>query len=209
MKHLLSILALAIFISCSNKNSSLLVIDPSIKNEAKEHFSISKYGNNIQGLMLYENDMGIEYFESNKLLKSIKLKEQNKSTFKSYFTSKQDTLYINGLYGLWGGSGFSIKIINGQPKLFHVANSDNFPSYSTTKNGDYKQFVEIPCKNTKIILSKEPVKNEKDTIFGYVEFNSVNYFVFPGSADGKELGPRKEISINMKTYFQTKWVELK
>jgi|TARA_B110000091_G_C13615980_1_gene390876 hypothetical protein len=209
MKNILLISTLSILLGFKTETSSLYSIDASIENEAKKHFSASKFGGNTQGLMLYENDMEIEYYENNILSQSVKIEEQKKSTFKSYFTSREDTLYIDGLFGLWGGSGFSIKIINGIPKLFHIANSDEFPVYSTTKEGKYQQFVEIPCKEVKIVLSQEPVKHQTDTIFGYVEFKSNSYFVSPGSADGKELGPRKEVNVNMKTYFQTQWVELK
>lgn len=207
MKHFILTSIVMILISCSEQNSSSPIIDASIKEEAKKHFSTTPFSDQVgQLIMLYKNDIEIEYSEDGQIVKTMKLDDPNPTLFKSNLTAKEDTLIIGGLYGLWGGSGFRINLLNEEYQIVHLTNSDEFPSYSNTREGEYQYLLKTPCKNTKLILSKEPSKFETDTIFGYIEFESEKYFASPGSVDGKELGPRKEISLKMKAYFQTKWV---
>lgn len=74
--------------------------------------------------------MLLDLYEDDKL--SISLKEQdNKSTvFKSFYYWQGDTLAIDGAFGLFGGTGFSIKIVKDNATLYHMLASDDFPSYA-------------------------------------------------------------------------------
>lgn len=68
--------------------------------------------------------------------------------------------------------------------------------------------LEVPCTDTKIILSEVPDSTKKQIIYGYVEFKSGNYYVSSGSANGHEILPRQKLRNNMKIYFKSGYLDL-
>ena len=121
---------------------------------------------------------------------------------------ENDTLGIDGAFGLFGGIGFSIKIINGKAKLYHMLSADDFPYYAYEENDDLIFRLEVPCNETEIILSEIPDSISNQTIYGYVAFKSDNYYISSGSADGQEILPRKRQSADMKIYFKSSKLNL-
>ena len=85
---------------------------------------------------------------------------------------------------------------------------DEFPIYSKTKNGELKFIIEVPCTKTKLILSKQPELKEGEIIYGFVEFESDEYYQSGGSVDGKEIEERKKVRMNMKVYFKSKYIDI-
>jgi hypothetical protein len=99
--------------STKDNSTSGLNIHPGIKTEVEKNISPSEFGAGQDKILIYNNRMLLDFYEDDKL--SISLKEQdNKSTvFKSFYSWEGDTLGIDGAFGLFGGTGFSIKLIKG------------------------------------------------------------------------------------------------
>ena len=89
-----------------------------------------------------------------------------------------------------------------------MLSSDDFPSYAYNENDSLIFRLEVPCTDTKIILSEIPDSTKKQVIYGYVEFKSSDYFSSSGSADGQEILPRQKLRNNMKLYFKSGKLEL-
>ena len=211
MKNIILIICLLIgqnsFGQANDKISSRFEIDETIKNKAEEKISESEFGGLFEDLFLvYDNLMMVDYFENDSLVMSTK-NEERKGPFKSFFCSQNDTLAISGVYGLFGGFGFLIKVIHNKPIVHHVLLGDEFPIYSKTKNGELKFMIEVPCTKTKVILSKQPELKEGEIIYGFVEFESDEYYQSGGSVDGKEIEERKKIRMNMTVYFKSKYID--
>jgi len=81
--------------------------------------------------------------------------------------------------------------------------SDEFPTYAYGEKTGLIYRLEVPCHESKVILSELPVKGENKIIYGCVEFKSGNYFAGQGMINGKEVGPRKKSRSNMKVYFRS------
>ena len=87
-----------------------LTIDPNIKFEVEKHVASAKeldvFKDNMQ---VYLNSGIIESYENDSLVFNSTFKE-NKAPFKSFYVWKDDTLKIDGAFGLFGGTGFDIEI---------------------------------------------------------------------------------------------------
>ncbi|WP_210486474.1 hypothetical protein [Rufibacter aurantiacus] len=194
--------------SKKDNSASRLTINPSIKAEVEKNISPSQFGAGQDKFLIYNNRMLLDFYENDTL--NISLKEQdNKSTvFKSFYYWKGDTLGIDGAYGLFGGAGFSIKFIKGQASLYHMLASDEFTTYAYKENDSLIFRLEVPCTDTKIVLSEVPDPTTKQVIYGFVEFKSADYYTMSGSADGQELLPRKKQRANMRIYFKSAKLDL-
>ena len=179
------------------------IFDPNIKTDVEKNISTSEFGAGQDKVLIYNNLMLVDFYEDDKL--NISLKEQdNKSTvFKSFYYWQGDTLGIDGAFGLFGGTGFTVKIIKGKATLYHMLASDDFPSYAYNEKDSLTWRLEIPCTDTKIVLSEIPDSTKKQTVYGYVEFKSGDYYASSGSADGQEILPRKKQRANMRIYFKS------
>ena len=211
-KYFIIIIAFcSILCSCgqSTKNNSAngLTIDPNIKAEVEKNISPSELGAGQDKILIYNNRMLIDFYENDQ--PNISLKEQdNKSTiFKSFYYYQGDTIGIEGAFGLFGGTGFTVKIIKGKPILYHMLASDDFPSYAYNEKDSLTWRLEIPCTDTKIVLSEIPDSTKKQIVYGYVEFKSGDYYASSGSVDGQEILPRKKQRANMRIYFKSAYIE--
>jgi len=196
-------------ISCGqnklNENISGLEIDAKIKIEAEKHFKDSEELKPFNDfLLLYLNSGEIQSFENDSLILETKL-DENYIPFKTFHIWKNDSLTINGGFGIWGGVGFGIEVVNNKAKLYHMLSSDDFPQYSYNENDSLIFRLEVPCTETKIIISEIPDSTKKDQIiYGYIEFKSVPFYASSGFANDKEILPRQKIRNNMKLYFKSK-----
>ena len=194
---------------CLYGQSSKLIIDPNIKNEVEKRItSIPEFDKQNMSL-IYQNIMSLNFYENDSLIVSIKEEDDKKMIFKSFYYQMSDTLCIDGAYGLFGGAGFSIKIkSNEEASLFHMLASDEFPSYAYNESDSLIFRLEVPCKDTKIILSEIPDKTNKGIIYGYVEFKSADYYSTIGYVDGQEILPRRKQRADMKIYFKSSYIDL-
>lgn len=185
-----------------------LTIDPSIKTEVEKHIETSKefemFGDKMQ---VYLNSGSIESFQNDSLIFS-SAKQKWKAPFKSFYLWKGDTLTIDGAFGLFGGVGFGINIYKNNATLYHMLSSDDFESYAYNENDSLIFRLEVPCTETKIVLSEIPDSTKKQIIYGYIEFKSGNYFASSGSVDGHEILPRLKLRSNMKLYFKSGKLDL-
>ena len=185
-----------------------LTIDQSIKSEVEKHIENSKEFDAIKDKMqVYGNSILVESYQNDSLTFSSN-DIKNKQLFKSFYLWKGDTLTIDGAFGLFGGIGFGIDIYKKNATLYHMLSSDDFPSYAYKENDSLIFRLEVPCTDTKIILSEIPDSTKKQIIYGYVEFKSGNYFASSGSADGHEILPRQKLRNNMKIYFKSGKLDL-
>jgi len=186
------------------------IIDENIKEEVERNISDSLFGEEIatELFLLYENKIIVDYYEKDSLVMTTK-NRQDKMPFRSFFYVRGDTISIDGVYGLFGGFGFSIKFIDKKPIIYHLLAGDDFPEYSKTKEGKLEYRIEVPCSNSSLILSRIPELNE-EIIYGLVEFNSEKYYqIMETYEEGEsETDQRNEIRMNMKIYFKSKYIDL-
>lgn len=204
-KFLIVVIALFIVIcSCEQRVTSHgFLIDSSIKEEVEKKISASQFGIPNAGILVYNNLMLADFYENDELVVSTK-EEDNKSTvFKSFYFWQGDTLGIDGAFGLFGGIGFSIKIINGSATLYHMLSSDDLPSYAYNEKDSLIFRLEVPCTDSKIVLSEIPDSTKNQIIYGYVEFKSGDYYSSNGSVNREEILPRKKQRADMKIYFKS------
>jgi hypothetical protein len=202
------------FCSCGQTktidNSNGFSIDPNIKKEAEKYISKSELSD-IKGKMkgmIYNNRILADFYKNDKLEVSTKDSTAINSIFKSFYYWQHDTLGIDGAFGLFEGIGFSIKICNGKATLYHMVASNNNPGYAYKEKDSLIYRLEIPCTDTKIVLSEIPDSTKKQIIYGYVEFKSGEYYESIGSGsigsgEWKEFLPRNKNRANMKIYFRS------
>lgn len=206
MKYL-TFLFLVTLLSCSKAQNNCaikgLTIDPNIKSEVEKHIieqpEFEKYSNFMQ---LYGNGLHVESFENDSLV-FVTTDFSKKLPFKSFYLWNKDTLSINGAYGLFGGTGFYIKIADNKAQVFHMLSSDDFPTYAYKKNDSLMMRLEVPCYDTKIILSEMPDATKNQIIYGYVAFKSKNFYSATGVILEDEEPERKKTRNNMKIYFRS------
>jgi len=209
MRNSIAILTLCIILSkCgSYKNYNIikgLTIDPNIKTEVEKHIEDSKKFDAFKSEMeIYMNSISVESFKDDSLTfrSTDTLKKQ---VFKSFYLWKDDTLTIEGAFGVFGGIGFGIDIFKNNATLYHMLSSDEYPSYAYNEKDSLISRLQVPCTDTKIILSEIPDSTKSQVIYGYVEFKSVNYFAGNGQQDGHETLPRQKLRNNMKIYFKSR-----
>lgn len=211
-KYLITIISFCLTLSScgqATKDNSTggLTIDPSIKIEVEKKISTSEFGAGQDKILIYNNLMLVDLYEDDKLNISLKEQDKKSTVFKSFYYWQGDTLGIDGAFGLFGGTGFSIKIIKGKTTLYHMLASDESPSYAYNEKDSLIFRLEVPCTDTKIVLSEIPDSTKKQVIYGYVEFKSGNYYASSGSADGQEILPRKKQRANMRIYFKSAHID--
>lgn len=185
-----------------------LTIDPNIKTEVEKIITPSEFGAGQDKLLIYDNRLLLDFYEDDKLSISLKEQDNKSNVFKSFYYWQGDTLGIDGAFGLFGGTGFSIIIIKGKATLYHMLASDDFPSYAYKEKDSLIFRLEVPCTDTKIVLSEIPDSTKNQIVYGYVEFKSGDYYASSGSVDGQEILPRKKQRANMRIYFKSAKLDL-
>lgn len=194
--------------STKDNLTGVLTIDPSIKTEVEKIISPSEFGAGLDKILIYNNLMLVDFYEDDILNVSLQEQDKKSTIFKSFYYWQGDTLAIDGAFGLFGGTGFSLKIVKDKATLYHLLASDEFPTYAYREKDSLIFRLEVPCTNTKIILSEIPDSSKNQIIYGYVEFKSGDYYASSGSADGQEMMPRKKQRANMKVYFKSAKLDL-
>jgi len=213
-KNFIILLAiLTAFSSCgqTKKDTTIngLTIDPGIKTEVEKHIEDSKEFDAFKSIMqVYANPLLVESYENDTLSFS-STDVTKKTVFKSFYAWRGDTLSIDGAYGLFGGTGFCINIKNKEARLFHMLSSDDFPTYAYKEKDSLLDRLEVPCTNTKIVLSEIPDSTKKQIIYGYVALNSSDFYYTNGSENGHEILPRTKARNNMKIYFRSGYFDFK
>ncbi len=193
--------------STKENSTGALTIDPNIKTEVEKNISSSEFGAGQDKFLIYNNRMLLDFYVDDKLNISLKEQDNNSTVFKSFYYWQGDTLGIDGAFGLFGGTGFSIKIVKGKATLYHMLASDESPSFAYKEKDSLIFRLEVPCTDTKIVLSEIPDSTKKQVIYGYVEFKSGDYYSSSGSADGQEILPRKKHRVNMRIYFKSAYID--
>ena len=146
--------------------------------------------------------MEFDFYENDSLIGSTQGKPKA-ILFKSFYLWKGDTLIIDGAIGLFGGGGFSIQVINGKATVYHMLSSDDFPTYAYEEKTEIIFRLDVPCHDVKAIVSEIPLKGTGKVIYGYVEFESEDYYSTQATVEGKETGPKTKSRSNMKMYFKS------
>lgn len=201
------------FYSCGQSKQSDeitgLTIDKNIKREVEKYIQNSKEFEPLADKMqIYENSVFVESYENDSLTFR-SAKEPNKQLFKSFYLWKGGVLTIDGAFGLFGGIGFAIKIHKNKATLYHLLSSDDFSTYAYNRSDSLQFRLEVPCTDTKIILSEIPDSTKKQIIYGYVEFKSSYYYAAGDEINNKETSQRVKRKENMKIYFKSSLLALK
>lgn len=192
---------------CSNRqeNNTIdgLIIDPNIKIEVDKHMaSMPEFDKSADVRQIYSNSLYAESYENDSLVFS-NMDAPRILPFKSFYIRDKDTLGINGSFGFFGGTGFYIKILDKKATLYHMLSSDDFPTYAYTATDSLIMRLEVPCTDTKIILSELPDPSKNQTIYGYVEFKSNDFYALQSGSNVDKIPKRKKIRNNMKIYFKS------
>ena len=118
-------------------------------------------------------------------------------------------LRIDGAFGLFEGLGFDIQIKDDKAILYHLLSSDNTPMYAYTKNDDFIFRLEVPCTDTKIVLSEIPDPEKQQIIYGYVEFKSADFYTMSNTFQEGKSSQLDKVRNNMKIYFRSGFLKLK
>ena len=212
------LIRIVIFVLLLSTNASAqrkvqdLLVDPKIQWEVEKRINppIKEFAD-INDMSIYTNLMDATFFEEDTTL-TITAKDSVKRIFKCFHFKRKDTIGINGAYGMFGGMGFYIKIANYKAQLYHMLAADDYPYYAYSLADSAKFRLEVPCKNSVIILSKVPNFEKGEILYGYVEFESLPYYSikFAPEVNGKKVGADRRIEhrANMKIYFKSTELEL-
>lgn len=212
MNKIFTILCFLIIInSCDNRkqqSTSTFEVSYTINKEVESKISKSDFGNSAKDAFeIYNNTLIADLYENDSLVMSTKM-EKKQMPFKSFYYSRNDTLTIDGAYGIFGGFGFSIEIVEGIPIVYHMAAGDNNPIFSMSKDGELEFRIEVPCAETKLTISNISKPKEEKPIYGVVEFKSNEYYQSGPIVQGKEIEDRTKIRMNMTIYFKSNYLDL-
>lgn len=207
MKKLLCILLLLVSIcSCSQQiknNPFKFSIDKTIKDKVESKLKTDGYNDSFKDLLLmYEAPIILDLYVNDTL--TISEKGKVNKLFKSFYYKQNDSVVsIDGAFGMFGGFGFSIKLVDEKPTVYALMAADEIPIYSLTKKGVAKLRIEVPCKNVKLVLSEQPKLQSKEVVSGYVEFESDDFYE-------RILNSNKRVKkrVKMKTYFKSLFYDL-
>lgn len=149
---------------------------------------------------VYNNRLFMNQYEDDTLVLSTKDSADMSGIFNSFYYWENNELVIEGMYGVRGGYGFIIRITKDKAQLYHLlVSEDGTPKYAREKL--LQPRLEVTCPEADIILNELPDPELKQTVYGYVKFKSVTYFVKPErpSADMTWIKMRRD----MKIYFRS------
>lgn len=203
MKNLLFVIAFLSIMSCKN-NVQGITIDEGIISEVESNISESELIPS-EGKTIYDNAVIADLYENDSLIRSSD--GTNKVVFASFFYNRNDTLVIDGLYGVFQGFGFSIQISDNDTSIYHLLESRKRPAYSLMSNDALQYRLEVPCVNTKLTLSKIPDFKESEVIYGVVELESLDYYYQEAFLKGATVPERTKGKIKMKAYFKSMYMD--
>ena len=177
-----------------------------VKEIVSSKIKKSEYTRDFGDLMIYETPKIIEFFVNDSLTMSTK--GDKTDLFKSFYYKLNDTISIDGAFGLFGGFGFSIKLIDKKPMVYTLLAADEIPIYSLNKSDSLKLRIEVPCKNVKLILSEQPILKSDKIIYGYLEFESSEFYQGKPTFGREETEERTKLKMNMKVYFKSKFLDI-
>ena len=207
MKKILFCLAIILsYENCASKTESFnqIIIDKEIQERVESEVTDTIEKNQKECELNYFNKLHLEFYSNDSLQKDsyTKLIEQ----FCSYWIEKGDTTNI---YGFFGGEnlthfGFKINIVKRIPKVYFTIRPHMAGFFSYTKDGEKEFNMDIPTKKSKVILSKMPDNILPNTIYGFVEFETTEFFNISKYENGEEVpNQRDRVRCNMKIYFKT------
>jgi len=200
MKYQLTAILITLIYCTHAQSNSVggITIDPNIKMEAEKHFNGNEFEqvNRRNQVQIFQNSVEWDLYENDSLLFSTNHKPKTIIS-KSLYLWKGDTLFIDGGVGLAVGVGFSIQIVQGQAKIYHMLSSDDAPDYAYEPTSTVLFRINVPCHKQRAIVSEVPIKGSGKIIYGYVEFESEEFYEIKGS------GPRVKARSNMKMYFKS------
>jgi hypothetical protein len=179
-----------------------VIIDPAIKSEAEKHIeSAPESGMAIQKMQIFSTPLLCSLYKDDKV-EFENSDVTKKMVFKSFIVFEGEKISINGIFGIYGGEGFVINIEDNTAVLSHLISADDFATLAYTSTSEFLLRLEVPCTNTKIVLSAVPQKGSGEVIYGYIEFTGTDFY-FGFSEDGVEATPRQKQRSNFKIYFKS------
>ena len=157
--------------------------------------------------MVYETNLQSEVY-LNDNLKSSNMDSPGRYPYKSFYYVSNDTLKIDGGYGLFGSFGTSIHLIDNKAEVYLLLAADDFPQYASTQDGPLQLRLEVPTKESSLVLSNIPEPEEGGVVYGKVSFESEEFYQGVQAAEGEQAEPRKKGRMNMIIYFKSGFVDL-
>jgi len=197
-----------IFATTAQTNIKNITINPDIKKEVDKRIEeIQEFKTSPAIFDLYANSIVADLYENDSLYFS-NTSLNKRLPFKCFYLWQNNSLGINGSYGIFGGTGFYINIKDNEATLYHMLSADDFPMYAYTPKDKLIMRLEVPCTETKIVLSEIPDQSKKQVIYGYVEFKSHDYYSAGGAFAEGEVPDRKKCRSDMKIYFRSSFLNI-
>jgi hypothetical protein len=202
-KIFLLLITVFVFENCvfNAENSNQITIDKSIQKKVENEIIDTFSKDQKDCGLFYINKLHLEYYSNDSLEKN----NYSQLKFYSNWGIKGDSVEINGLYGNdnAGSTGFQISLIHGLPKVTLCIRPHIGGHHAYTKDGKVEFYMNVPTKKSKIILSQIPDNQQLKTIYGYVEFETLDFYSATKYEDGKEVpNQRDKVRANMKVYFK-------
>jgi hypothetical protein len=203
MKIFLFIISAFVFGNCAfnNENYNQITIDRSIQKKVENEIIDTFPKNQKECGLHYINNLHLESYSNDSLEKN----NYSKQKFYSTWGIKDDSVEIYGLYGAdnAGSTGFQISLIHGLPKVTLCIRPHIGGQHAYTKDGKVEFNMDIPTKKSKVILSQMPDNQSPKIIYGYVEFETMDFYSVTKYKDGEEIpNQRNKVRGNMKVYFK-------
>ncbi|MEM6344408.1 MAG: hypothetical protein AAF927_11035 [Bacteroidota bacterium] len=158
-------------------------------DSSSHYYWPDQYPNNLYLRILQHDTVGFNTFA-----------EPIRRPFSACWQIEEDVISILGSYGE-NPNGFNVKIINKQAKAYYINSFQVYDHwYSQTPNGPLIKLGRVESEKTKLILNDMPSKDNKDTLFGFVELETapIYWLAEPSPLDST----REKIEIKMKCYFK-------
>lgn len=195
---------LLLFINVVNSQNSIdnfdynIIIDKNIQDTTEQKIALIK--DNI--LPDYKAHIEIEFYENGNLKGEINSIDTGNS--RVYFYKENDTVKINGNYGLFEFTGIL------KEKRAHIItpiSSLDIPRFSLDEKSELKMEINVPCEIINFTTSEYPNPESNNILFGYLEFKTNDFYKADKILNKIESTKRKKISMKMKIYFKSKFIE--
>ena len=190
---------------CKKAKSVKFRIDTSVVSQAESRFAPSSFPYLNSEVLIYKNRVEGDFYKNDTLSKVSE--EMNLMLdFRSYYYVQNDTLVLEGLYGIEFSFGFTMKIYKSKMVSIHYLNSSDItPVYAYTASDTLQNRLEVASSVSEIIFSDYP-KEEGRIIYGYLDLQSEEFYSLDDQYGVSDV--RNKEKVRLKMYFKATYVEI-
>jgi hypothetical protein len=212
--HICFIAIFLIVFSCKEETkptgNQIFKIDSAIEKEAKA--AIKDIDSKSFGLMGgaepaydFSSHINAKFFTNDSLDEQID--ESSEGLSAKYYWGG-DTLNLLVYLGDYSTDAFFVRICRGVATVRYLkGHHENVNIYKLRLSDTASQFVEVPCYDYKLIISRLPDTALNQTIYGYFSFKSDNFYHwYDGEYQSEKWeDDHKKLRTNMASYFRANY----